>query len=65
MRKKIRKSIGALLMAIGIAVTQIPVADVEAVETASASDFQMNGTTLVKYTGTAENVSISNSVEKI
>ncbi|MDE5597107.1 MAG: leucine-rich repeat domain-containing protein, partial [Lachnospiraceae bacterium] len=29
------------------------------------SDFQMNGTTLVKYTGTAENVSISNSVEKI
>ena len=65
MGKKIRKSIGALLMAIGIAVTQIPVADVEAVETASASDFQMNGTTLVKYTGTAENVSISNSVEKI
>ncbi len=65
MGKKIRRAIGALLMAIGIAVTQIPVADVEAVETASASDFQMNGTTLVKYTGTAENVSISNSVEKI
>lgn len=65
MGKKIRKAIGALLTALAIAVTQIPVSDVEAVETASASDFKMDGTTLVKYNGTAENVSISNSVEKI
>lgn len=65
MGKKIRKCAGALLMAIGIAITQIPVSDVEAVDTASASDFQMSGNTLVKYTGTAENVSISNYVEKI
>lgn len=65
MGKKIRKCIGALLMAVAIAITQIPVSDVEAVDTVSSSDFQMNGTTLVKYTGTAENVSISNYVEKI
>ncbi|MCM1252920.1 MAG: leucine-rich repeat domain-containing protein [Clostridium sp.] len=65
MGKKLRRCAGALLMAIGIAITQIPVADVEAVDSASASDFQMSGTTLVKYTGTAANVSISNSVEKI
>ncbi|MCM1154658.1 MAG: leucine-rich repeat domain-containing protein [Roseburia sp.] len=67
MGKKIRKCIGALLMAVAIAITQIPVSDVEAVDTdtASSSDFQMNGTTLIKYSGTAENVSISNYVEKI
>lgn len=65
MGKKIRRCIGALLMAVAIAITQIPVSDVEAVDTASSPDFQMNGTTLVKYTGTAENVSISNYVEKI
>ena len=60
-------------MAIAIAVTQLPVSDVEAegtaadgaAETASVSDFQVNGTTLVKYNGTSENVSVSNYVEKI
>ncbi|MCM1263976.1 MAG: leucine-rich repeat protein [Butyrivibrio sp.] len=65
MGKKIRKALGAVLMAIAIAVTQIPVPDVEAVDTASASEFQMLGTTLVKYNGTAANVSISDYVEKI
>lgn len=65
MGKKIRQIIGAVFMALAIAVTQIPVSGVEAVETASASDFKMDGTTLVKYNGTAENVTISNTVEKI
>lgn len=65
MGKKIRKALGAVLMAIAIAVTQIPVPDVEAVDTASSSEFQMNGTTLVKYNGTAQDVSISDYVEKI
>lgn len=73
MGKKIRRAIGAMLMAIAIAVTQLPVADVEAEGSAvdnaaenpaSVSDFQVNGTTLVKYNGTSENVSVSN-VEKI
>ncbi len=65
MGKKIRNLIGILLLVTAIAVTQIPVSDVEAVETSSASDFQMDGTTLVKYNGTAEDVSISNYVKKI
>ena len=65
MGKKVRNLIGILLLVTAIAVTQIPVSDVEAVETSSASDFQMDGTTLVKYNGTAEDVSISNYVERI
>ncbi len=74
MGKKIRRAIGAMMMAIAIAITQLPVSDVEAEgsaadnaaeNVASVSDFQVNGTTLVKYNGTSENVSISNYVEKI
>ncbi|MCH5262231.1 MAG: leucine-rich repeat protein [Lachnospiraceae bacterium] len=65
MKKTIRNLIGILLLATAVAVTQIPVSDVEAVDTSSASDFQMDGTTLVKYNGTAQDVSISNYVEKI
>lgn len=65
MGKKIRKVLGAVMMAIAIAVTQIPVPDVEAENTASASEFQMNGTTLIRYNGTAQDVSISDYVEKI
>ncbi len=65
MGKKIRKIIGVLFTALALAVTQIPASDVEAVSDASTSDFKMDGTTLVKYNGTSENVSISNSVEKI
>ena len=65
MGRKIRKTIGALLTVIAIAVTQIPVPDVEAEDTVSASGFQMNGTTLIKYSGTAEDVSISDYVKKI
>ncbi len=65
MGKIIRNLIGILLLVTAIAVTQIPVSDVEAAPTASASDFQMDGTTLVKYKGTAQDVSVSDYVEKI
>ena len=65
MSKRIRNLIGILLIVTAIVVTQIPVSDVEAAPTSSASDFQMDGTTLVKYNGTAETVSVSNYVEKI
>lgn len=65
MGKKIRRAIGALMMAVAIAITQIPVSDVEAVNTASVSDFQINGNTLVKYNGTSADVSIGGSVEYI
>ncbi|MDE6661909.1 MAG: leucine-rich repeat protein [Lachnospiraceae bacterium] len=65
MGKKIRRAVGALMMAVAIAITQIPVSDVEAVDTASVSDFQINGDTLVKYNGTSADVSIGGSVEYI
>ena len=41
MNRKIAKSLSALLFAAALAVTQIPVSDAEASET--ASDFQMEG----------------------
>ena len=65
MGKTIRKLIGTLFLVTAIVVTQIPVADVEAEDSSSTSDFQMDGTTLIKYNGTAEDVSVSNQVKKI
>ena len=65
MGKTIRNLIGILFIATAIAVTQIPVSDVEAVTASSASDFQMDGTTLSKYNGTAEDVSVPDSVKRI
>lgn len=65
MGKKIRKLIGTLLLMTAIVVTQIPVSGVEAEEPSAAPEFQMDGTTLVKYNGTAEDVSVSNQVKRI
>ena len=42
MGKIIRNLIGVLFIVTAIAVTQIPVSDVEAAPTASTSDFQMD-----------------------
>ena len=47
MSKKIAKSLGVLLLLLAVAVTQVPVSDVEAV--AIASDFEMDGRKLMKY----------------
>ncbi len=63
MSKKIAKLLSVLLLAAAIAVTQIPVSDVEAAQT--ASDFQMDGMKLLKYAGTAEVVSIPAGVKEI
>lgn len=63
MNKKIAKCLGALLLAMAVAVTQIPVSDVEAVS--ATSDFQMDGTKLLKYTGTAEVVSIPDGIKEV
>lgn len=65
MGKMIRRSIGTLLLVTAIVVTQIPVSGVKAEEPSAAPEFQMDGTTLVKYNGTAEDVSVSNQVKKI
>lgn len=60
--RTIRKVIGALLLVTAILVTQIP-----AIETGAApnSDFQIDKTKLVKYTGTATSVSIPDTIKTI
>lgn len=63
MNRKIAKTLSALLLITAIAVTQVPASDAEAV--APASDFQMDGTKLMKYSGTAEVVSIPDGVKSI
>lgn len=62
MRKR-RKIFGVLLLITAILIMQLPVTEADAA--ASASDFQINGSTLVKYTGTDSSVSIPATVEKI
>ncbi len=68
MKKALRFSICAFLLALAVAVTQIPakqvVADTKPTESQD-SDFQMNGSILVKYTGTAQTVSVPASVTEI
>ncbi len=63
MSRKIAKLLSGLLLVIAIAVTQIPVTDVEAQVT--ASDFQIDGMKLLKYAGTAEVVSIPDGIKEI
>lgn len=63
MKKRIAiGTLGVLLLLLTIAVTQIPGYQADA---ASASDFVMDGTTLVKYEGTASAVSVPVSVKSI
>lgn len=52
-----------MLLATALVISLIPVSDVEAA--ASSSDFQMKGSKLVKYAGTAEVVSIPDDVREI
>ena len=66
MKKTLKISVSILLLALAIAVVQIPAAPVAAdTSKSSVSDFQMNGTTLVRYTGTAQTVSVPASVKVI
>ncbi len=58
----IRRVIGALLLITALLVTQIPVVPASA---APSSDFQIDKTKLVKYTGTASSVTIPSSVKTI
>lgn len=64
MNRRVRNAVGSLLLALALAASQIPAADVEAT-TSIPSDFQISGDTLVKYTGTATSVSVPDSVKVI
>ena len=61
--KKKRQLAGALMVIAALLIMQLPVSEADAAT--SASDFKMEGSTLVKYQGTAKNVSVPNTVETI
>jgi hypothetical protein len=61
--KKNRKLLGVFLIIIALVIMQLPRSEADAAT--SASDFQIDGTTLVKYTGTAQTVEVPNTVETI
>lgn len=65
MRKvhKKRKICGILLIITALIIMQLPAAEADAA--ASASDFKIEGNTLVKYRGTETNVSVPGTVEVI
>ena len=64
MFRKKTNVIGVLLLLFIVAISCVPLTYVRA-GSASSSDFQMKGDTLVKYTGTAGAVSVPTSVKQI
>ena len=64
MKKITLKVIGAIFLVLALVTTQVPSIKVFA-KTESSDVFEMNGTTLVKYTGTAKTVSVSDTVKVI
>lgn len=63
--RTIRRVIGSLLLITAILITQIPVIPITASSVSSASDFQMDGSKLVKYLGSDSSVSIPDNVKVI
>lgn len=61
--KRKRRLFGILFVITALIIMQLPVAEADAAT--SASDFKMEGNTLVKYRGTAKDVSIPDTVEII
>lgn len=61
--KRKKRIWSVLVLATVLIFMQLPVSEADAA--ASASDFKMEGSTLVKYQGTEKNVSIPNTVETI
>ena len=64
MKKFAMKFVGAIFMILALIMTQIPATNVFATKDASEV-FEMDGTTLVKYTGAAKTVSVSDTVKVI
>lgn len=62
MRKR-KRLCGAILMIAALIIMTLPVSEADAAS--SASDFVMEGSTLVKYRGTEKNVSVPDTVEVI
>lgn len=65
-RKTSRRIFGAFLIIASLVVCSIPTDESIAEDTKSSlSEFELNGTTLVKYTGTAQAVSVPDAVKEI
>ena len=62
--KRRKRLVGVLLVAVALIIMQLPVSEADAA-TSSASDFKIEGSTLVKYRGTEKNVSVPDTVETI
>lgn len=63
LHKSKKKMSGILLMITALIIMQLPVTEADAAT--SASDFRIEGSTLVKYRGTETNVSVPDTVEVI
>lgn len=63
-RKTFRKIFGALLIILSLVVASLPTSESDATESVK-QDFEISGTTLLKYTGTATTVSVPDSVKEI
>lgn len=61
--KRKRRIIGVLMIVTALIITLLPMSEADAAT--SASDFQIEGSTLVKYRGTEKNVSVPDTVEVI
>lgn len=61
--KRKKRLFGILLILTALIIMQLPVSEADAAT--SASDFKMEGSTLIKYKGTESNVSIPDTVEVI
>lgn len=64
MKKITMKVIGAIFLVLALVMTQVPATSAFA-NTDGSDVFEMDGTTLVKYTGTAKTVSVSDTVKVI
>ena len=66
-RRKSRKIFGVILILLSLIVAMIPTGESVAEDDSKSklSDFQLSGTTLIRYTGTAETVSVPDSVKVI
>lgn len=62
--RKYRNLLGVLLLIGSVVATQLPLAEVEATSS-SITDFQMDGTTLLHYTGTATTVTVPSMITTI
>ncbi|MBR5896909.1 MAG: leucine-rich repeat domain-containing protein, partial [Lachnospiraceae bacterium] len=65
-RRAFRRFCGALLIIVALVVASFPTREANEEETKSvATDFQLDGTTLIKYTGTATTVSVPDTIKVI